>query len=372
MHVPHAVVPFALASFAILVTLLAWAAFAHSQAGFNGTSPPLPDIASIGSVAYTIPGKDFDDLVVRPADASVAPQVIATFANSGSTGYHIHGAASPLGDRIAVVSLDPFATRASGRLSLVEVNDRAVVAIEGNFDYFTRIAWSPDGARVAAVRYLDSPSGKTQSVVEVDVETGMIRPVAEFADALDVVPVGYSFDSSRLFVVVVDQKGSNLYMERAGKSQLVAELSPGRTRDWSLSPDGSRLAFVDILAGGSRTFVGRTLVVATGAVTTLPAEKDQVGSSWLPGSPIPAFGGPGGAWQLSQPDAQNAYLIPGAWSPDANYLVATVYADGSERDGRAATSLELVARETAEAQSTRTVLSELSGAAFLGWVHNLN
>lgn len=370
-HVPHALVPFGLAIVAVVVALIAWAFFSRSDAGLENPGRPLPDIASIRSVAYSLPGQDFDEVVIRPADLSTAPRVIATFPNSGSTGYHIHGAASPLGDHIAVVSLPPFASRDSGTLSLVDTATGDVRAVDGLFDYFTRVSWAPDGSRLAAVRYEATATGRKQTVVEVNRETRTVRPVADFPDALDVVPVGYSFDSDRLFIVVVDNKGSNLYMERDGKIELESELSPGRTRDWALSPDGSRLAFVDVLAGGSRTFVGRTLIVATGAVTTLPSQGEQLGVSWMPGSPVPAFGGPGGSLQLSSPSNETAYVLPAGWSPDANYLVATIVTD-SHNDAQTSGSLELVGRETPNSSSNRIVLSDGPGTAFLGWVRNLN
>jgi dipeptidyl aminopeptidase/acylaminoacyl peptidase len=355
---------------AVLTGVTAWAIASRSNAGIEPPAHPLPDIASIRSVAYTLPGHDFDDLVVRPADDSSSPRVIATFPNSGATGYHIHGASSPLGESIAVVSLAPFTARSGASLSIVSSDGSITRQIEGVFDYFTRIAWAPDGSRLAAVRYHEADGARMSSVVEIEPATGQVRTVAEFPDAIDVVPVGYSFDSERLYIVVVGNRGSNLHVERAGKVQLEAELSPGRTRDWALSPDGSRLAFVDILAGGSRTFVGRTLVIATKTVTTQPASADQFGASWMPGSPMPAFGGPGGSWQLTEPESEGAYLVPAAWSPDSSYLVGNVYSPaGVEPPTR---SLELVQRETATTPGRRTVLSDEAGAAFFGWVKNLD
>lgn len=371
-RVPHAVVPFGLAICSIALTLLGWAIFAPSRAGLEFNLHPYPDIASIGSIAYTVPGEHFDDVVVRSAVEGSAPRVIATFPSSGSTGYHVHGAASPLGDRLAVVSLPSFVSRAHANLSLVDIASGEVSTIDGMFDYFTRVSWAPDGMRFAAVRLSAGTGEKTQTVVQVDLETGTTRDVASFTDALDVVPVGYSFDSARLFVVVVDQRGSNLYVERGGKLQIESELSPGRTMDWALSPDGSRLAFVDILAGGSRTYVGRTLTTATGAVTSLPATADQLGASWVPGSPLPTFGGPGGGLQLSEPANAGAYVIPGSWSPNASFLVANVFTGAVDPGGEPGRSLELVNATSREGPSVRTVLSEDADTAFLGWVRNLN
>ena len=90
----------------------------------------------------------------------------------------------------------------------------------------------------------------------------------------------------------------------------------------------------------------------------------------MPGSPMPSFGGPGGSWQLTEPESSGAYLVPAAWSPDSSYLAASVYSPaGAEASTR---SLELLQRETATTPGRRVVLSDEPGAAFLGWVHDLD
>ena len=56
--------------------------------------------------------------------------------------------------------------------------------------------------------------------------------------------------------------------------------------------------------------------------------------------------------------------------PVTSGFVGNVYAPaGAEATTR---SLELVVRESQNAPSKRVVLSNDPGAAFLGWVHNLN
>jgi hypothetical protein len=373
-HLPHALVTFALGLAAIVATLLGWALFAPSNAGNEPVLPSGRDVGAIRSIAYILPGesghRDFDDLVVTEPGAGRAPQVIATFPNSGATGFHARGATSPLGEALAILWLPSFTTRAN--LTITDVQTRESRQVEGSFDYFSALAWAPDGTRLALASTVDTPDGRAAAVLEIDTATLHATPVAEFPNAFAVVPVGYSFEGTRLYVVVVDQKGSNLFVERGGKVELVAELSPGRTRDWALSPDGSRLAFIDILGGGSRTYVGRTLTVATGAIATLPAEKNQLGATWRPGSPVAEFGGPGGSWQLSDPTAEAAYLVPAAWSPNGAYLVATVYSAGSDRDAQPSAALELISTETTTLSSMRTLISGSPGTSFVGWVRNLN
>lgn len=368
-RLPRAILPFLLGTVAIAITLFAWLLFAPSNVGTNEVAFG-PDISTVRSISYTIPGAEFDDIMVQPADGSTAPRVIATLPSGGPTGAHARGSASPLGDTIALLWVSPFAARAN--LSLVDTATGEVRQVDGQFDTLSEVAWSADGRHVAVTSTSDLDGTKNAKVVEIEASTLVGTPVAEFDGAIQVVPVGYSFDSSRLYIVLVDARGSNLYQQSNGKSELVAELSPGRTRDWSLSPDGSRLAFIDILGGGARNFVGRTVVIATGTITTQPSEKNQFGASWVPGSPLASFGGPGGAWQLTDPAADAAYLVPEDWSPDGHYLVATVYASSSEGSGPPKSALELIQRETTTSESTRLRFSDAPGAAFLGWVRDLN
>jgi hypothetical protein len=367
-HLPHAAIPFALGFVAIALTLFAWASLAPSRAGEGSLSLTGPEVGSLRSVAYTIPGPTTDDVVVQPISRITAPRVVASFPNGGEHWPHAHGTASAQGDQLAVLWLPVFAT--SANLVMVDISTGTVRDARGGYDYYSHLAWSPDGTRLAAVA--KDPSARRASVVEIESPTLSAAPVAEFGDALEVVPVGYSLDSERLFIVVVDQRGSNLYVEARGKVDLVAELSPGRTQGWALSPDGSRLAFTDVLSGGSRTHIGRTLLIATGAITTLPATKNQIGPSWMPGSPVPAFGGPGGSLQLTNPAPDAAYLVPQAWSPDGSHVAAMVYSEGAERQGKPSTALEIISRATASSPSVRARLSDMPGAEFLGFVRDLN
>ena len=135
--------------------------------------------------------------------------------------------------------------------------------------------------------------------------------------------------------------------------------------DWSLSADGSRLAFVDVLGASSRSFVGRTLTIATGTVTTLPATGNQLGTVWRPGAVLPEFGGPGGSLQLSEPDDPSAYIRPEKWSPQGDLVAATVFEAGGDQYAPQTAALELGSPEH------RELITETPGASFLGWVRDL-
>jgi hypothetical protein len=359
-------VPFSLGISAVVVTLVGWAVFAPSRVGIESPLPTTPNIAAVRSLAYIVPTATGDEVVARPADGSGHDRVIARFP-AGALGYHARGIASPLGDQIAVLWQSAYATTVN--LSIVSVSSGSVRNAPGEYDPLTHLAWASDESSLLLTRTQTGQDGRT-SVIEIDPVTLAAKSIAELDGAFAVAPVGYSYPGGGALVVVVDQKGSNLFAVRGEKLQRMAELSPGRTADWSLSPDGSRLAFVDVLGGGSRTYVGRTLLLANGSITTLPAERNQIGASWMPGSPVPVFGGPGGAWQLTDPDTDSAYIVPEAWSPDGRYVLATTYSAGSDGTSRPSTALELITRETGTDPSVRILISDATGASFLGWVQD--
>lgn len=361
LHVPRSVVPLLLAVLAVIIAVVAWAAMSSRQTGTELASAPAAPLAPVRSIAYTVPAEGADRIMVRRAIPGATPELVATFPHF--PGFHARGAASPLGDRVAVLSVT---AGVYASLSIVDVQARESVTVPGSFDYLSAIAWAPDAARLAAVQTTADEGTRVARVIEVDLAVGEPQVVAEFRNPFTVAPVGYSVDGSRLFVVVVDETGSHLWERRAGQVNRLAELSPGRTRDWALSPGGSRLAFIDVLGAGARTYVGRTLTIATGGITTQPARADQFGAAWAPGSPVPIFGGPGGSLALEDPGAEGAYIVPLDWAPGGDVWVSTVVVPGADRTVRAEQFLEL------QTATTRERIAEAPGVTFLGWVQDLN
>ncbi|MBA4179284.1 MAG: hypothetical protein C0506_01720 [Anaerolinea sp.] len=366
VSLPAGVQPFLLAFAGVAAVVVAWAVFTASPVSNDTAYPAVPVVnaAEVRSVAYISPGDQADRLFVRRIDDEGPGSLVATFP--GPFNIHARGLASPLGDSVAVLSVSP-STLPFAKLTVVELPSGATRESSEAFDYLSPIAWSGDGTRFAARRSrpLDDAGRAAITVYEVLAGSAVTREVADFASAFEVAPVGYSMDGERLFIVVVDQAGSALWVERAGRVQRLATLSPGRTRDWSLSPDGARLAFIDILGAGERTYAGRSLVIATGGLVNEVAAGNQLGAAWFPGSHVPQFGGPGGSVQLSDQPPGAAYIIPVQWSPDGSTLVATIYSASSDREGSPLLSIELVTPER------RTRLSSEEGAAFLGWVRDL-
>lgn len=369
-RIPRALASFPLSVAAVLVTLFAWVALVHSPAATDVpvTQPVIAAASDFQTIVYSDPTTTTDALYLRSTAADAKPQLITTFQVQG--GLHAHGAASPAGTSVAVLA--PQASTAASShptatLYTVSLPSGIRSEMEGAFAYLSHLVWAPDGRYI----YATSPlHGDTLDITHTDTYTGHTRIAAQFAGAFEAVPLGFSASGSRLYVVTVDKSGSTLWQEEDGKVEKVALLSAGRTRDWKLSPDGAWLAFVDVLGSGNSGLVGRTLTIATGVVSTVPAGANQVSPVWAPGSDVPVFGGPGGQLQLTSPARPGAYPAPLAYSPDGQGLVATIYAASTDSSGQVSAtdsqhgSLELVS------PTHRTLLTDADGAAFFGWVRN--
>ncbi|MEO6399066.1 MAG: hypothetical protein ABIP13_11405 [Tepidiformaceae bacterium] len=359
--------PVLLAASAVVVTIVAWAAFGASTISNDSSyaTIPLVNAAEFRSVAYFEPAPGNDLLRIRHLNESAPGRLLNSFPSTFDL--HARGAASPLGDAIAVLSVSPSESPYAS-LSLVELPAGSLRHLDAPLDYLSPIVWSPDGARLVARRSsLPDEAGRVAvTIVEVTFATGETRDLAQFENAFDAAPLGYSLDADRLFVVVLDQSGSTLWALRDGRPQRLASLALGRTRDWSLSPDGSRLAYIEQVGAGERVYAGRTVTIATGAISASEAGGNQFGTAWLPGSQVPMFGGPGGSLQLSGASGGAAFVVPLRWAPDGSTLAGTVYPNASERAATTAPSLQLLTT------NSRTELSPESGASFVGWVRDFN
>jgi hypothetical protein len=362
-HLPPSFTPITLGAVAIAGTIVGWAIFAAVPVSNEASYAPAAGVpaSSIRSVAYSVAVDGQDDLYVRNVDGEGAAELVGEFPFAFN--FHAKGRADPTGTRIAVLYTGA-GTGATARLSLLTPASGGRQDVEGEFDYLSPIAWTSDGVLLAVVRTETDGARRTSNVIEIEARSLSAALAATFEGAFEVAPVGYSLDGSRLYVVVVDQSGSSLQAVRAGRVQKVADLSPGRTRDWSLSPDGSRLAFVEVLGAAERSYAGRTLVVATGVVTKTGSLGNEIGSVWQPGVEVPVFGGPGGQVALSEPPAQGAYVVPVQYSPDGNTLVATVVSAAPDRASAPVQSVELVTPRQ------RIPLAPGVVATFFGWVQN--
>jgi hypothetical protein len=362
-HVSPSVKPFLYGLAAIVLTVAAWAAFAarstSNEAAFSiSVSPPA---STVRSVAYAVPRAGFDAVYIRDVDGASSPLFVASFPTI--LNWRLRGFASPLADRLALLRVDSI-EGTTARLTVLDLPGGQTSEADGVFDYDSAVAWSASGTLVSAVRSSGDTGHRSSSVIQYDTDLRTTSELAIFDDVVEVAPVGYTLDDTSLLVVVVDQSGSSLWSVREGSKQRIARFSAGPTAQWTLSPDGARLAFVDRVGLGTRTYAGRVLLLASGAVSDVSAKADQLGTAWRPGSVTPDFGGPGGSLQLTQPEGAE-YVVPVGWSPDGRSLVAEVYS-GDDTSSADSPSLELVSA------TTRQRLADDDGALFFGWVRDVD
>lgn len=359
LHIPRSVPPSVAALVLAGIALVTWAAFMASSTSNESASVPEPavDPAHVRSVAYSVPSSTHDEVWVRDIDKPASGRLLASFPVT--LGLHLRGSASSTADMIAMARADLFG--GGGRLVLLDSTTGASHEAQVPINYLTTFAWSRSGDRLAVAGPLRAVAGGSDqtAVLQFNPRTATAEELASFEGAREVAPVGYSFDGQRLFIVVVDQSGSALWeWSKQGLARRWV-FSLGPTRDWSLSPDGTRLAFIDRLGAGERAYAGKVLTVATGTVRDTGAEANEYGSAWRPGAALPDFGGPGGTLALTDP-APGLYLIPMRFAPDGSSLAATVLA--RQADGETSREVEIVSADR------RMRLSSEEGVEFLGWV----
>jgi hypothetical protein len=223
--------------------------------------------------------------------------------------------------------------------------------------------WSADGSVVV---YRHSEAEAT-SLRRVAVTGGPAEEVAASANAL--FPVGFAGGS--LLYAEVSQTGSTL-LSTGGAAPL--RLSDGLTRDWSLSPDGTRVAYLEMTLGSqqmtSRAFV---LDLATGERSAVgPENMDAFNPAWTPDGSLvigrlaagatstPAtLTGAGGSSKLTAP--RRGFDVPLAIDADAGAAMTSFDGSSLLNPGRA--TLVVIAPD-----GTRRQIAS-GEVTFLGWIH---
>lgn len=179
---------------------------------------------------------------------------------------------SPDGKRLAYTALPPNLKAPSAEtpagLWLASLEDGTPPeALAANVDLLVKPLWRPDGAGLVVRRSTASTldSGHFR-LVYVDLETRTERDIA-FANGAALFPIAFTPGGNELLVARLSTDASDLLSLdlQSGAVREVGLLAAGLTRDWSLSPAGDGLAYLEMSLAGSqvrsRAFV---LDLATG------------------------------------------------------------------------------------------------------------
>jgi len=185
-------------------------------------------------------------------------------------------------------------------LWLASLDGAGPALIGRGFDLRVRPVWAPDATRVVARRSgvvlapgpapaalgpgsAFSTTDGPYELVLVRLATGAVSPLVSSEDAL--FPVGFTPDGLAFYYTSISLDGSDLNRLdlASGASVLAAHLSDDISRDWALSPDGGRLAFVTLAQYGARTSSSvHVRDIATGETVTSVLPADEFGPSWSP------------------------------------------------------------------------------------------
>jgi len=305
---------------------------------------------------YSEFGRNSDTIWTAAADNLSQRWAIATVGHAPE--YGIFPSLSPDGHRIAYTVLPPD----SGQADIAAPAE--VWVMDGNGAGRRRLAvaadlpvtpvWAPDSGSLVFRRSVprENAAGAFQMVriTLAGAETVLVN-----ADA-GLFPVGFSPDGTTFYYVQLSADGTNLGRVAAtgGPAAPVAHLSDDFARDWHLSPDGARLAFLVPRDTGDRVSYSATVLDlggdnaapvlrAASAVAAL-SSADEFNPIWNPngrdltvgrltsgsaGAPVlqMAAAGVGAARSLAAPP--RGFDVPLAWSADGGYLAVRFFEGSS-------------------------------------------
>jgi hypothetical protein len=324
--------------------------------------PPNDSSAAVatGSSASLLLVGEFESTVttlsaVQPNDPTQRRKLHAI---EHAPGWDIVGATSPDGHRLAYLVLPLDARDARTEASLVVLDDldrpdgpRARTLYRGA-DLRGALAWSSDGTslfiRTTTVNANDHP---TFELLEIDAVDGRQQSLLRRSDALGLYPVGRAAQGPT-YAVSVGVNGSELLVIGAssgdGDDARDVErrpLSPLITRSWTLSPDGSQLAFTEqqgldlrvrvaALTSGSAEIAVAATVEASGFQST----GGTASPAWHPdGSLSIGILGQGesgaptlrvqatGSGATIDSERSDGFALPVAWSPPGSHLAVRAF-----------------------------------------------
>jgi len=327
-------------------------------------------------------GIEADTLRVAPADKPSQSQVVAVVPHAAH--YGIYATVSPDGRHIAYTALSP-GLRAASADSPAEV---WVMGIDGSYprpvatdaDLLIAPVWAPDSASLV-FRRSRSPENAagTFELVRVSL-TGSEATILTAEAAL--FPVGFSPDGKRLHYTQLSAAGTELGQVPAegGPPSLLAHLGDDFTRDWHLSPDGSRLAFLAPQESQAGTVLRAMVMDLDGKPKLRPAlpaadrPTQEFNPIWHPRDGDLTLGrltlgeraapamrvDAAGSQVLEAPS--RGFDVPLAWSPDGGTLALRSF-QGDLESGPGPWRLVLL-----DTQGQRQEVRAESEISFVGWV----
>jgi Tol biopolymer transport system component len=311
-------------------------------------------------------------------------------------GYGIFAALSPDGARVAYTVLPPDERRPSAdapaELWVMDIDGGNARLLASDVDLLITPVWSADSTSLV-VRRSTSVEDAAGSFELVYVElAGRVSTLLSASAGL--FPIGFTSDGASLYYAQVSSQGTDLgsVSLAGGRGELIAELSDDISRDWHLSADGTRLAYLAIRDDGTG-FSARVLDLSgaasgqadgggkpsLGTLATLNNRDedaaDEFNPIWHPNGQNLTLGridraGSSPAVNLRAADGklralaapQGGFDVPLSWSDDGGYLAVRSF-EGSSATEAGASYVTVVGSE-----GSRRQLSSSSDLMVIGWL----
>lgn len=311
-----------------------------------------------------------DTLFLGSSDASKQAKKIAEIPHAREWG--IKASVSPTGQHIAFTVMPPGARRpeTDAEAWVVDVAGGGGQLLVKGVDLLSRPVWNSDGTAFTVRRYEKTGDGLLPQRIEIVTLDGDSRVAVRRNQTIGLYPIGFSGD--QFFFAELTQQGTEMRVKKGGDEKLLEKV-PGIARDWTLSPDGSRLAFLAPAArSGSARYRAFTMAAT---VDGSPAEVktdagDALGVIFQPGSDDLSVGGPaaGPVAQGVGPDGTlkgalgtgrgKGFDQPVEWSSDGRFLAIREFEGESVDNAGVAQDVVLIP------DGTRLAID----GSFIGWV----
>lgn len=309
--------PFAVLALAVVLLGVATVALLAQSGG-----PPRTAFAGAASGQYAVVAKNTGAatvVTVVAATPNATPIEIATIPHLH--GFSLRGLVSPTGRHVALLTPDSaVAGRPFAALIVLDLETGLSRRLAEGLQPLQDVLWTPDAAALVVTRNVRTVEGEpgvavarvefdgTESVLETHLGAGMVAPVG--------------FDvQGRLLAVRIDARGSTLTRDGAE----ILWLSTHVTRDWALSPDGARLAFVEVNLWEGLRYLPHVVSIEGGggvvSAASTPTEQ-ALGVAWSPSGDAPSFGSEPPALPPGSVSAQSpaGFDVPLAYSRDGAAL----------------------------------------------------
>ncbi len=305
---------------------------------------------------YSEFSRNSDTIWTAAADNLSQRRAIATVGHAPE--YGIFPSLSPDGHRIAYTVLPPDGGQADiaapAEVWVMDGNGAGRRRLAVDADLPVTPVWAPDSGSLVFRRSVprENAAGSFQLV---RITLAGVETVLVDAD-VGLFPVGFSPDGATFYYVQLSANGTDLGRVAAtgGPAAPVAHLSDDFARDWHLSPDGARLAFLAPRYTGDRVSYSATVldlggdsaapVLRAASAATALSDADEFNPIWNPngrdltvgrltsgsaGAPALQMAAAGVGAERSLAAPPRGFDVPLAWSADGGYLAVRFFEGSS-------------------------------------------